>query len=60
LKNIREDDRFFRVLILLVQKIEGDAEGVDVGIVAVVDQGAVVDGLFEFEAEGDGGQAGKA
>ena len=53
LQNVGEDDGLLPVLVLLIQKIQGNAQRVDVGIVAVVDQGAAIDCLFQLEPHGN-------
>mgnify|MGYP007101855533 CR=1 FL=1 len=59
LKDIGKDQHLVLVLPLLVHRVEGNGQRVDVGVVIVVDDGAVVDARFDLQPHGDGSQPSK-
>ena len=56
LQEIANDKGLTEVLMLVLEVVEGDGEGVEIEAVAVVDEEAVVDGLVHLETHLDGGE----
>ena len=56
LEEVTDDKRLLNVLVLVLDKVEGDGEGVEVERVTVIDKQAVVDALVHLEAHLDRGE----
>ena len=56
LKYVGKNDRVAFVLALLLHHIQGYGKWVDIGVIVVIDDGAVIHARFDLKAHGDGGQ----